>query len=261
MIVYKYLPASRFDVLEDSRIRFTQPAALNDPYETLPCFIEYAQGLIDQIHQQAVDKFGLQAAEQSLNQRPLLVAKKLLETPKTLSKYFVILSLSKICDNSLMWSHYADSHRGFVIGFDASNYFFKPGNGKANDGLEEVRYSNKRHIVPNGGYKSLDDPNLRKANSEMFFTKSLDWSYEQEMRILAHPKSADVTLPSTNEFDICLFNFPKDSVKEVIFGFRMSESDRHRLFDLVKLKYPPAKIRISVIHESEFQFRIATFTG
>lgn len=35
MIVYKYLRPERIDVLKNSLIRFTQPAALNDPFESL----------------------------------------------------------------------------------------------------------------------------------------------------------------------------------------------------------------------------------
>jgi hypothetical protein len=45
MIVYKYLSPDRSDVLVDSRIRFTQPAVLNDPFETLPVFTEYRNTL------------------------------------------------------------------------------------------------------------------------------------------------------------------------------------------------------------------------
>ncbi|EPJ44297.1 MAG: hypothetical protein OFPII_35920 [Osedax symbiont Rs1] len=35
-----------------------------------------------------------------------------------------ILSMTERIDNLLMWSHYADSHTGFVIGFDPSHDFF-----------------------------------------------------------------------------------------------------------------------------------------
>src|SRR2546423_14635396 len=35
-IVYKYISSNRIQILESGLIRFTQPAALNDPFETLP---------------------------------------------------------------------------------------------------------------------------------------------------------------------------------------------------------------------------------
>ena len=37
MVLYKYLTPARLDVLEGRRIRFTQPAAFNDPFEFRPC--------------------------------------------------------------------------------------------------------------------------------------------------------------------------------------------------------------------------------
>jgi hypothetical protein len=46
-IAYKYLHPSRIDVLRDNRIRFTQPAALNDPFESNPIGDELRQSLID----------------------------------------------------------------------------------------------------------------------------------------------------------------------------------------------------------------------
>src|SRR6185369_11649875 len=36
MFVYKYLHPDRIDVLRNTLIRFTQPAALNDPFEVIP---------------------------------------------------------------------------------------------------------------------------------------------------------------------------------------------------------------------------------
>ena len=249
MIVYKYLPPSRIDVLEHSRIRFTQPAALNDPFETFPCFQDFDPWLFKEMRDRETKEFGAQASEESLHELEIMVTKKLLDLPKILSQHFVILSLSTISDNAIMWSHYADSHRAFVIGFDANSGFFSPGGGKARDGLKPVRYSDKRYVVPRSGFHTLDDPNLLEANAGVFFTKGMNWSYEREMRILAHPTAADAVLPDPGGHEIRLFNFPADSIKEVIFGFKISEPDQRRAFDLVRAKYPLAKIGEALPHQ------------
>lgn len=261
MIVYKYLPPCRLDVLEHSRIRFTQPAALNDPFETFPCFLDFGPRLFNEMRDLETKEFGVQASQQSLHKLEIMVTKKLLELPHILSRHFVILSLSRIRDNAIMWSHYADSHRGFLIGFDANSDFFSPGAGKARDGLMSVRYSNKRYKVPKGGFRSLDDPGAREANAGLFFTKGINWSYEREMRILAHPNSADAVLPDPSGYEIRLFNFPVDCVKEVIFGFKISEPDQHRAFDLVRSKYPLATIGKAFPHQSKFAVIVKTFAG
>jgi hypothetical protein len=261
MIVYKYLTPCRIDVLEHSRIRFTQPAALNDPFETFPCFLDFGPWLFNEMRDRETKQFGVQASQESLRKLEIMVAKKLVELPDILSQHFVILSLSTVCDNAIMWSHYADSHRGFVIGFDATSGFFSPGGGKAIDGLKSVCYSDTRYRMPKTGFHSLNDPELREANAGVFFTKGINWSYEREMRILAHPNSADVVLPDPSGHEIRLFNFPVDSVKEVIFGFKISEADQHRAFDLVRSKYPLATIGKALPHESQFAVSVKTFIG
>ena len=62
MIAYKYLHPNRTSVLEDNLIRFTQPFALNDPFETTPdlrrferSFREHAIRLIDRENLSAIN--------------------------------------------------------------------------------------------------------------------------------------------------------------------------------------------------------------
>jgi hypothetical protein len=47
--------------------------------------------------------------------------------PKIAGNLFAFLSLSKVANSLLMWSHYTNAHTGFVIAFDSSNDFFAPG--------------------------------------------------------------------------------------------------------------------------------------
>src|SRR6202035_1715787 len=41
-----------------------------------------------------------------------------------LSESWALACYSEILDNSLMWSHYTDGHRGIVVKFDLKNSFF-----------------------------------------------------------------------------------------------------------------------------------------
>lgn len=115
--------------------------------------------------------------------------------------------------------------------------------------------------MPKTGIRSLDDPSLRQANARVFFTKGTNWRYEREIRILAHPHSADTVLPGPNGQDIHLFNFPAESVKEVIFGFKMSEPDQRCVFDLVRSSYSLAAVGKAFPHKSKFAVVVKTFTG
>ena len=38
MVFYKYVSAERIDILQNRLIRFTQPNAMNDPFEARPYF-------------------------------------------------------------------------------------------------------------------------------------------------------------------------------------------------------------------------------
>jgi hypothetical protein len=43
--LYKYLVPERFDVLRNAKVRFSQPMALNDPFEMKPYFEGMASDL------------------------------------------------------------------------------------------------------------------------------------------------------------------------------------------------------------------------
>lgn len=252
MIVYKYLHPDRIDVLENATIRFSQPIILNDPFESLPCFSAYREQLRQTILRKRVEGFGPESATIGLDTLNLMIDTHLRDVPRMLGQYFVILSLSKVRSNLLMWAHYADCHRGFVVGFDASNAFFKPGNGKAREGLRPVEYSITRAKVPFEGLQNLTQEEMYNINNGWFFTKSIDWRYEEEMRILAHPQAADLTLAGGEDCDICLFKFPRDAVKEVIFGTQMPFPILKAMRDVCTKHYPNAELSIASLNSESF---------
>jgi hypothetical protein len=262
MIVYKYVVAERIDVLENGCIRFTQPAALNDPFESFPSFVEYRESLVAALqndplyHAMAIKLFADAGfiADYVIN---LSIS----EVPAEISKNFALLSLSAVKNHLLMWSHYADSHRGFVIGFDSESSFFRPGDGKGVDGLKAVEYSDERWVIPARGLEGMGRDALMAANTKWFFRKSPVWSYEQEFRILAHPSRADRTIKGLDGHDVHLFKFPADSIKEVIIGYRASEEISGRIMGIVREKYPNASVSQAILDGKHFQLGIHELTG
>ena len=252
MIVYKYLHPDRTDVLEKCCIRFTQPAALNDPFETLPDFTAYRESLRESIaskrlpsHRKVLDAFGVTDA--------MIADGGLLNVGVLLSRHFGILSLSRCRDNILMWSHYADSHRGFVVGFDSEDQFFSPATGKAVDGLRDVEYSKTRAVLPPDGLRSVNANEMGDWNDNIFFTKSDDWTYEQEMRILAPPSAADHRIAVPNGWDICLFRFQPSTVREIIAGAQCSEVLLMSLLRTWVDRFPEAEMFNAEISTSAFK--------
>ena len=124
---------------------------------------------------------------------------------------YAILSLGKVPNNLLMWAHYCDSHRGFVLGFDSTHDFFQTREFKRFSTLAEVHYSNERPVMPapdewDGSQEQIEKSLSNEDLAELFFfTKSEDWKYEQELRMIANPEIADRRVDGADGHDIYLF--------------------------------------------------------
>lgn len=112
-------------------------------------------------------------AEQMLNLAKDALAQKLNET-------FKIGCLATSPKNRLMWSHYADGHKGFCIEYDFKN--------APKDLLPlPVIYSQKRPLIP--WKMALDQSTETKSKCLLeliigLLTKDKEWEYEDEWRLL-----------------------------------------------------------------------------
>src|SRR5262245_60498248 len=207
MIVYKYVPPVRIDVLRDCLIRFTQPAALNDPFESNPLDVKLFDSFVDD---QMKYMAGLPMQLSEIDKMVVGVhirknARKAVKDLMDESRFKKgILSVSEIRDDLLMWSHYSDSHRGFVIGFFGLHDYFQKGISDKRGGLRKVVYSEKRPILP--PHNEFSTHNVAEI---LLFTKSPHWSYEKEWRMLHNVEHADVTTgPDPGGNPVYLFKFP-----------------------------------------------------
>lgn len=111
---------------------------------------------------------------------------------------FRILSLCAEGKNPLLWSHYADSHRGVAFEFDACDASFTDKISFATARPVAYRkqvphaYSRKDFIEDALRLNSL--PDEAQALLPLVMTKSLEWRYEQEWRIVRMAAEDDRTL-------------------------------------------------------------------
>lgn len=245
MIFYKYVSAERIDILQNRLIRFTQPDALNDPFEAKPHFhafatkAGFARAFADMIREaptvvwedfRRVTQTNLdrQAFADELEGDPdyadclyknVGLPNPLPKERKRVERWFNsvgILSLSETPDNLLMWSHYAEEHIGFVLMFDGSHKFFK-----GNEPLlgfakpEPVQYKPEQER-PSTTIEEVTVP-------ETFLTKGSDWKYEKEWRYLKFLNDADERHESPNTHPVELFRLPPKCIKGVILGCRRSK--------------------------------------
>lgn len=150
--------------------------------------------------------------------------RKILDAPEytqaSISTNSVVLSLAESNDDILMWSHYADMHRGICIEFDTSipgTIFSK---------AKKVQYVNKFNdfILKNQKEREI-------ATHISSFTKSELWGYEKEWRILEQNEGC--------------YSFPAECITGVILGCRISEDHKTWIRDWVDGRATPTKIYLA----------------
>jgi hypothetical protein len=247
---YKYLPIERISYLENELIRFTQPGDLNDPFECLPqkptkqeIQLLVANVAKAQIGTEALIKIGnakfLEIIEKYIDDIEHGVEGNLLDkiynsAQSNINESLGILSLSKNWNSTLMWAHYTISHRGFCIGFDSNHSFFK--NYLSEDKeksftISDVNYSTDRVKIP----MKLGMP---KIGLEPYITKSIDWEYEQEVRMIGTLNLAEKVV-SGNSFSINLFKVPHSAIKEIIVGANIQTEFKQRILDFCEERNIP----------------------
>lgn len=150
--LFKYFEPARTDVIKNGCIRLTQPHDFNDPFEFKPVISTVAtQEEFNDVFEKTIDE----KIEEELSKIPHELAKQiskkdleaticqiltdnqdkldahLVNSAKQVSNIYNeksneligVLCLTEKKDNLLMWSHYANSHKGFCIKFDASHEF------------------------------------------------------------------------------------------------------------------------------------------
>lgn len=144
-------------------------------------------------------------------------------------KNFGIFSLTSKKDNLLMWSHYANSHRGFCVGFDKFHLWNLIGGM-----LGPVMYQSEFPTV------GLFDENSM-ALTNLIMTKSPEWEYEDEYRFTKAYAAKQI------------FNFQNEAVLEIVLGYKMPEEEKNAIVILAKEKFPNAKLFQSQMSLEKFK--------
>lgn len=189
--VYKYrkFGMQTIDSLMNSYIYFSKHRQLNDPYDL-------RVGRLREI-----------------------LSKNISAIDRKVEDYYSVFCASSVNNNNLMWSHYADSHRGICVKYNFSNNFCIP----EDTFYKEIIYRPENYVEEDKTY--IDD---------YFFTKSGNWSYEQEIRFLKFNKrdseskvsySSDITIAKSNNM-FCV------TIDEIIVGSEFEDSNKKLLLSV-----------------------------
>ena len=250
-MIYKYMPSDRIDVLRDLKIRFSPFESLNDPFEALPLFYsqdidnvtnmltgEFEKGLLKNNKNTGYTDF-VKNAVSVLDQKirtgpfsPSYFGKSQMQKINEIYPQLGILSLSRVNTSLLMWSHYAENGKGFVLGLDPKNYFFDEINkiGKT----VPVVYSQKRFVF------DINEHNIKNVRNIpiIFSRKPLAWAYEEEERIfkLLDTTNIDTDTGEKDKFEkkIILSPVPHDAIKSIYIGYNTSNTMKNEIKNAIK---------------------------
>ena len=182
-------PDAALHTLESLRLRVGRLASLNDPFDCAPHFLS-SDG--DEFQRTMCD----------------IMPRLFHGRNETLG----VVSFTRTWKEPVMWSHYADSHRGIAI------VLRRP---KGTD-LLRVKYSRTRPNIPLGW---ILDPERNEQTAaaivDSFNVKSLTWKYEKETRILVKLAGCEV---SGGHYFI---KIPPDYLIGVIPGLRCAYSPEY----------------------------------
>jgi hypothetical protein len=140
--------------------------------------------------------------------------------------------LTPFPDSILMWSHYADNHRGICLEF-----------GKDNPLIEMARPVRYRDTYPEWTLLRPGDGPL-----ELVLTKSKDWAYEREFRIMGS------VLDGPTRIDGNYVALPDGAVTAIVLGCQNTAKEEVR--DIIKEHAPGLPIKRAVRIPNEYRLRI-----
>jgi hypothetical protein len=191
ILLYRYLDAeSALKSIESRSLRISRLLELNDAFEW---------------------RLGITAIPPE--DEPL-IEKRMKSILEKQSKIIGLMCFSATCKEPVLWSHYADKHRG--VAFEVE-YDCKP------DNPIEITYPLNRLLIDGVRYAQLQHDNL--ALKEYLFPfmkpvmsqKSPSWKYEQEHRIyVSLDKDPNIQTSGGHYF----FRIPEDFLTRVILGYK-----------------------------------------
>lgn len=238
--LYKYRPINihTLNLIISNEAYYSSPIDLNDPFDC---------NIIPQIDYSNLNKFAeTRKNEGSITQKEY---DKLLENPEMIMEHefketidnirskFKIFCLSEINNDVMMYSHYADSHRGICLEFSVSNDPFF-------DYLDYVRYT--KEIPVFHGFND-DIKLIRNELKEIeVLTKSCSWSYEKEWRIITD-NSSHVQIFSPN------------ILTSIIFSYQTSTDDKLLIENIVKNRSCSIQLQEVIKKEKSFELEIIPY--
>lgn len=225
-----FAPASSFNDPFDLRPSFSLEAPSNRQREDfLRMSRKFEPELTEEERQAEVDK--VMATSMSVE-----VISNTTAAIQTVHNHHITTKVGVLCvstkrDDILMWSHYADSHRGICLEFDGTAPFMAH--------AQKIKYADERIAI--NPYK--DTPNVMMEKSLLI--KSNHWEYESEWRLLRYGKGPGVV------------KFRPVNLTGIILGALASASTINLVKSWGQRRSAPIKVYRASVSSKRFELIIA----
>jgi hypothetical protein len=230
-----------------NKIPLTTSVSFNDPFDSNPVVVSnlsFAEigDVLGGLPSKVVNEEGRLVLDTELEKRVV----------KVISESFVRTSSPKVASfcrrisSQLLWAHYANSYKGLV-------YHFAPSGspGSALHHIYPVEYERQRPIIlasemldilrPPGEDKFGVIYRLRAFERKAYLTKSVEWSYEEEERLLVRVGEA---------------SFDPHELVAIIIGPHFSDEDLKKLTSIVAKRSRPLRIYRARLADSDYAIEI-----
>lgn len=230
--LYRYMPISDINIqyieklFLDKELYHSLASQFNDPFEGKPHFkldgkVNNPKIIRNHVIKAIHKKKGTSYKEAenlfnaALKNNPNFIADTMKAANKSTFENLRICCFTTSNKNLLFWSHYANSHKGFCIGFDATVMPISM--------AYKVEYSSD--------YPQILYPMPRDQRAfRSALIKSEDWIYEDEYRSIFFPIGVDRRKLPHNGKSLLI---DKNVIKNIYLGARISESDKDTLLAII----------------------------
>ncbi len=212
MKIYKYRRIDKYivDNILNSKFVYSRVGSFNDPFEISPKY----KLVLDDYHKEYFSKRPNEYEKllDNLNDQKIM--------SETINRLFVA-SFTEKKDDILMWSYYADSHRGICFEFDI------PDEKLSEYILKDVKYYDNRVTIQIKLEKKVAEIEDEKNNINilvedirpLFFVKSRLWEHEKEFRMVF--KDKELKYISSQYYPLFL-----PYLSHIYLGANVTEEDR-----------------------------------
>lgn len=195
--LYRYRSITQtIQFLKNPQFYLNEYTAFNDPFE---CAVSLDTDFSQEDFDRWLSDTGYSVPTIDISRNKEMIDGIIASAREEVTRKIGICCFTESSNNLLMWSHYADNHKGVCLKYDIT--------------IDPSAFLTLHRVVYNDDYPSLNYIKQQKEVSNALYHKSKAWEYEQEWRIIA-PNKAN-TLRAVKPL----------ALREIIFGCRCSPKD------------------------------------